>query len=238
MIEVKVLKGGARTLSHHQMLEVPHGKGVVHFARSLEGPGRHSEVMGAIDSQDLLRPTTAQTLSLVRAALQNPEDEYCAEVLSRFSGPGSYLWTGTENLGFPGGAFLYDNVDGERSSISGGQLIEILAAGDSSVRFARKGFKFGELDIEDAVLNDYTVGQIGGAESLPLVRDVATQLNKPQIAYINGLGGTDSEVRRCTAVGGYYGGLCLVGCLGGGDGYASGVSKSGEASAPKSLDKE
>ena len=62
----------------------------------LIGPDYYTHVMEKIDSQNLIRPTTAEVLSFLDLALQNPDDPDSLEMLKKFKPKQPFLWKGME----------------------------------------------------------------------------------------------------------------------------------------------
>jgi|APSaa5957512622_1039677.scaffolds.fasta_scaffold31612_2 hypothetical protein len=230
-METIALKGNGQVRQGRTEIDVPYNDGKITFVQPLVGPNYHAEVMGSIDSQGLLRPTTAQTLSLVDLAMQNPDEAHCKEILERFRK--NYLWTSTESLSFPEGVIVYDNVDGKMPSTSK-ELMKLADKNDPRARFVQRGFKTGEMRISEFLEHPYTVAQVG-EDMLPVVQRVAEQLNK-KYAYIYGLDEASQDTKRFTAVYVYVDRLLLCGDYRGGGrvGCASGVLNTGEASRAKS----
>lgn len=115
-------------------------------------------VKKAIDEKNLLRPTTAQTLSLMNLVLQNPEDEHCKGILQKLKR--YFLWTSTENLYTSEGIIVYDDIDGKMPSDKKG-LLKLLEEGNKAVRFVPYGFKRASQSISEFVKNPYVIAQAG-----------------------------------------------------------------------------
>jgi hypothetical protein len=234
-METTELKGNGQIRAGRIEIDVPYRDGKSTFVLPMHGPDYHSKVMGKIDSQKLLRPTTSQVLSLVDLAMQNPSEAHCKEILNRFTN--NYLWSGTESMSFPEGVIVYDNVDAEmpKNTLV---LRKMIKEGDRRARFVEPGFQTGDMPIEDFLSNPYTIAQVG-EEMIPVVRRVAERLRLSN-AYVSGLDSSNQDVKRFTAVSGYGGRLDLDGnyddnCR---NGHASGVLDTAEGSAPKNLGKE
>ncbi len=180
--------------------------------------------MDKIDSQDLYRPTTAETLSLVDLALQNPDEQYCAKILKRFKN--NYLWTGTESLSFSEGVLVYDNIDGKMPQTSKG-LLDLVNAKDERVRLVHSEFERGYMSISKFLKNPYTIAQIG-ENMIETAERIAKSISKKG-AYVFGLDKSSSDTKRLTAVGSDWndGRLDLDGDsrAGDSDGCVSGVRK-------------
>jgi hypothetical protein len=220
-MQITDLQGNGQVRAGRTEIDVPHRGEISTFILPMQGPNYHNDVMKSIDSQKLIRPTTAQTLSLVDIAQQNPDEPHCAAILDKFRK--NYLRTATENVSFPDGALVYDNVDGKMPS-NRSALLELAQAGDSRVRFVESGFKTGWMSLDDALTNPYVIAQLGGVDMLPVFERIAKRINDKD-AYVFGLSGTEQDTKRYTAVLGYYDRLNLDGdCDGNGRlGFASGV---------------
>jgi len=228
-MEIITLKGNGQLRTGKTELDVPCLDKTLTFILPLIGPNYHENVMGEIDSQKLYRPTTAQTLSLVDLAMQNPKEKHCAEILNRFKN--NYLWTATENLTFLEGVLVYDNTDGKMPQTSE-ELLKLYDAKDKRVRFVKPGFKTGVMPISEFLEHPYTIAQVG-EDMFKTAERVAKVCHKKE-AYVFGLYKANSDVKRLTAVNsgwrgsrlyldGYFPGSCFPG--GYGCGYASGVCK-------------
>lgn len=227
------LKGNGKVRTGRTEIDVPHKGEIITFIYPLKGPNYHADIMSQVDSDGLLRPTTAQTFSLVDLAIQNSDEAHCKEVLNRFKN--NYLWTATESLSVPAGVIVYDNTDGKMPANSKDLMVK-LSAGDKSVRFVPKGFKTGAMPISDFLKHPYTIAQVG-EDMLETVERVAKYYHKKE-AYVFGLDSAERDTRRFTALDSNWDDcrLYLLGYYLDDDwcGYASGVSgKSAEGASPK-----
>ncbi len=220
-MEVIDLKGNGQVRIAGIEMDVPYLGKTITYTLPLIGPNFHQNVMGSIDKAKLLRPTTAQTLSLVDLALQNPEEANCQEVLTRFKK--NYLWTSTEGLSFSDGYIAYDNIDGKMPQTSQ-KLTKMLDAKDPRVRFVKPGFKTGYLPMNEFLKHPVLTAHVG-EEMIPVVERIAKKFNKSR-GYVFAVDKSESDAKRLSAVvSGRYVGLGLVGDYGATvrDGYASGV---------------
>lgn len=215
-MEITNLKGGGQLRTGATVLDVPHLKNNREtFVLPLIGPDYHKNVMGEIDSQKLYRPTTAETFSLVDLALQNPWEQYCAEILNKFKE--KYLWTATESLSFKDGVLVYDNIDGKMPKTSKG-LLELLNAKDERVRLVQPGFEKGSMPISKFLKHPYVISQIG-KNMIETAERVARFFDKKE-ACVFSLDKASSDTKRVTAVYSYWDGSRL----GLGGDYHDGVS--------------
>jgi len=231
-METRALEGGGKIRIARTEIDIPHRGEIVTFVTPLVGPNNYPKVMGEIDSQGLLRPTTAQTFSLLNIALQNEDEPGFADLLRIFRD--DYLWTSTRSTAFPGGVLVYDDIDGTMPSDSVG-LLKLIEVGDKRVRLVKLGFKTRYMPISDLLKNPYLVAQVGGEDMLPIVEKVAKAVDKKE-TYIHGVDHSEVKDKRYTALDGYGGGLGVDGDYrdGDGDGRAFGVLKTGEASRAES----
>jgi hypothetical protein len=227
-VAIATLEGKAQLKTERTVVSVPH----------LFGPSYYKNVMEEIDSQKLYRPTTAEVLSFIDLALQNPDEPDCLEILKRFKqkqlflwagieknhNPDyvelkrrfrqGYLWTCTESLSFPEGVLVYDNKDGTIPKTSK-KLLGLLNEGDQRVRFVEPGFEKGFMSISDFLKNPYTIAQIGGEDMLETAERVAKACYERE-ACVLGPDRADFDKRWLTALfsgcennSGFY----LNGCL-------------------------
>ena len=231
-METLTLKGIKRNGSievGRTIINVPHLEGILTFLHPAIGPGTYNNVMGQVTKDELLRPTSSQTLSLVDLAYQNRDSPYIKDVADLFIK--KYLWSATENLSIlKNGIIVYDNINGEMPQTSK-KLLEMYESKDQRVRLVPYGFKTGSQEVSDFVRNPYVIAQFGEGQ-MDLVARVAERFKlKP---WVNAVQNVDRETKRYTALGSLWGGgrLCVDGAYHGGDddGYAFGVRNTGEAS--------
>ncbi len=233
-METKQLKGNGKIVSARTEIYVPHLGKVLAFSLPMASPNYFKNVMGAIDEDKKLRPTTAQTLSLVDLALQNPDEEHCKDILSKFKD--NYFWASTENLWGKEDVIVYDNADGKMPS-DRKSLIKRRKDGDEAVRIVPYGFKTGSQSVDELLENSYVIAQIGNKDMLDVVKRVAERISKNN-PYVWALDSTREDVERYTALCSYWDGDRLV--LYGDyvdyyrDGFASGVrDASAEGAKPQ-----
>jgi len=214
-------------------IDVPYQDRTITFVYPAKGPGIYQGVMDQVSLDGLLRPTSAQTISLVDSAFQDENEPEFKDVLTKFKN--RYLWTSTENLSVPKqGIIVYDNINGKMPSTSK-ELLEMYEAKVPEVRLVPYGFKTGSQSISDFVKNPYVIAQFG-EEQMDLVARVAEKFKK--IPYVTALQNVDSETKRYTALDSNRDlgrGLDVIGL---GRGYnwlgcALGVRNTGEASRAK-----
>ena len=210
-------------------IDVPYQDRTITFVYPAKGPGTYQGVMNQVSLDGLLRPTSAQTISLVDSALQGKNEPEFRGVLTKFKD--RYLWSATESLSIPKrGIIVYDNINGKMSSTSK-ELLEMYEAKVPEVRLVSYGFKTESQSISDFVKNPYVIAQFG-EEQMDLVARVAEKFKlKPEVTALQNV---DRKTKRHTAfyaswsdrrlyVDGDYHDNYRVGC-------AFGVRNTGEAS--------
>jgi hypothetical protein len=170
---------------------------ILPFIDDLSTREKGSSVMETIDEKDLLRPTTAQTLSLLNLVLQNPDEEHCKNIIQKLRN--YFLWTSTENLYTSKGIIIYDNVDGKMPSDRDG-LLKLLEEGNKAVKLVPYGFKRSSQPLSEFVKNPYVIAQAG---DLPeeMISNVADKINKYGVHDVDTLDhfGTE-DMKRPTSI--------------------------------------
>ena len=170
-------------------LDVSHQNGKISFVYPAFGEDTHIYLYNLINAKKLNMSTSAQMVSLIYAAWQNPKERYQAEIINIFKN--YLLLTFTGNLYLPGkGVYLQDrpeirigNVIMEESN-----LLKILASDsfdeggvtfskDRSVRFVPFGFKIGEQRSKELAKNPYAIAFAGGQESAEKLAEAASNFN-------------------------------------------------------------
>jgi len=230
------LNGNGKIVEARTEIYVPHLGETLAFSLPMQGQDYFQKVMNAIDTDNGLRPTTAQTLSLVDLALKNKDNEYCKDILSKFRN--QYFWSATENLWGKEDVIVYDNVDGKMPS-DRTSLIKRMKDGDNAVRVVPYGFKIERQSVDELLKNPYVIAQVGNKDMLDVVKRVAEGVSKNK-PFVWALGSQNSDVKRYTALSSIWDGDRLVfsgdGDGSGNDGYASRVrnaSAEGAKSAKK-----
>ena len=222
----KVQAEGLKVKEGRIELSAQHLDGEVTFIYPFAGPNTFAKVGEQINSQNLIRPTMAQTASLVYSAWQNPEEKYSAEIIKVLKS--RWLWAFNGLLYTSKGVYIQDlpKTENGRVSLSLSELEKKLKQGDPSVRFVPNGYKTGEQSSSDLAKNPFVIDLAGkeGAEKLAEVSD--KYKNKPYVYALTNVKGQESRV---AALGGSwgFGGLDVVGGFGDfGSGHALGVSRS------------
>ncbi len=196
----KRLNGNGKIVVARTEIYVPHLGEVLAFSLPMNGPSYFKNVMGSIDEDKGLRPTTGQTISLVDLAMQNPDEEHCKEILRKFRN--NYFWTATENLWGKDNVIVYDNIDGKMPS-DRKSLIKRHKDGDKSVRIVPYGFKTENQTVDELLKNPYVLAQVGDKDLLDVVKRVAEGISK-KMPYVWTLGSTDEDLKGYTALGSYW----------------------------------
>jgi len=211
-------------------IKFPHKDKTITFIYPPKGPGNYEYLMNQIDQEELLRPTTAEILSLIDIVLQNPDEKHCGDILYKLRG--CHLWTSTENLYTKEGIFVYDNIDGKIFD-NEEELFKKLGK-DNTIRFVSYGFKTGTQSVSDFVRNPYILAQIG--EGLQeVVERVTSKLKEMSYLDIGHISGVE-KAERFTVIDANWlsHGLFISGRFNGNDrGFSFGVNKTGKASAQK-----
>jgi len=228
-MEIKELNGNGKIVVARKEIYVPHLDGVFASSLPMVGPASFKNVMSAIDEDKGLRPTTAQTFSLVDLALQNPEEEHCKDILSKFKN--KWFWTATESLWGNEDVIVYDNVDG-KMPFDRKSLIKRYEDGDEAVRIVPYGFKTESQSIAKFIKNPYVIAQVGNKNMIDVVKRVTKRISNID-PYVSALGSTNEDVKRYTVLDSGWCGdiLSLVASRDGSDynGYAFRVCNASKA---------
>jgi hypothetical protein len=106
-----------------------------------------------------------------------------------------------------------------------------IESGDGAVRFVERGFKTGEMSIQDFLKHPYLLAQVG-EDMVDVVERVANQCNKAKV-WIYGIDQAEQDRRRYTSLCDYHGRLDVNGGYFdvGRNGYAFGVLNTGEGTS-------
>jgi hypothetical protein len=228
-MKTEVKSKGIEVKEARTALTVPHLDGKLTFAYPAKGPGIYQEVGQEIDNDklpsQLYRPTIAETISLIHAAVQDKDNnKYVREVMDILHNRNRYLYCFTKNLWTPEGVYAADDRDG--SPLNRQDLERRLQANDSSVRFVPYGFKLGEQTPEELEVNPLIKAH-AGEEGAQKLAEIASEFKKRP--FVRGLEKVTKDKERITGLyGGWNGsGLCFDGDFfdGGGSGFAFGVQK-------------
>jgi hypothetical protein len=210
-------------------IDVPCQDRYITFVYPSKGPGRYLNVMNQISVDGLLRPISAQIISLVYSAQQAEDEPEFNDILTKLKN--NYLWSATENLSIPKiGIIVYDNIDGKMPQTSK-ELLELSEAKDPRVRLVPYGFKTGSQSISDFIKNPYVIAQFG-EEQMDLVARVAKGFkNRP---WVDAILDPSRLTKKYTALDSDWGD-CRLYVYGDcdddfDDGFVFGVCNTGEAS--------
>ena len=162
MIEEKLGDDGT-WFRNSQQIGVPESDGGYIFEFPMFGPGNHETVMNIIDSEGLLRPTLSQILLFVERADRNIRKRTLNDISVNLRS--GYIWTATEKFSRAEGVYIYDNID-RKMPEDESELIKMYERGDSRIRFVERGFKDGDLPINESWGSEYILGLIGGKQYL------------------------------------------------------------------------
>jgi hypothetical protein len=186
-------------------LKVPHEGNKITFQYP-PFKGTYGNVANSIDKDNLKRPTSSKTASLVYDAFQNKEGEYESQIIKILND--AYLWEFTGNLYLPksdeeisNGVILEYNpkIENGKLVMDKNNLVKRLKENDSNVKFVPFGFKTGEQNLIELQKNPYIVARYGkeGAEK---ISEVASKYKSNP--YLNAFNSVDKEQTRMSALSG------------------------------------
>ena len=185
------------------LTKIPHEGGELSFQYPAFGGDTYENVAKAIDKEGLLRPTSAQTASLVYDAFQNKKGKEELEIIKILEK--SWFWEFTGNLYLPksneeinNGVILYDTPTGDLNP-GKENLFEKLQNNDSSVRFVPFGDNFEER---------YLIGRYGEGEA-DKITEIASEYKKPLKVW--SFDSVDKEKTRKSALNRSWAGLLTAG---------------------------
>ncbi|MEK6833633.1 MAG: hypothetical protein AABY32_06330 [Nanoarchaeota archaeon] len=167
--------------------------------------GYYGNVAEAIDKDNLKRPNSPETASLIYDAFQNRDGKYESEIIKILNN--NWFWEFTGNLYLPksnneinNGVIIEYNpkIENRKLIMNKNSLIQRLKENDSSIKFVPFGFKTGEQSLIELQKNQYIVERYGkeGAEK---IAEIASKYkNKP---YIYSFDSVDEEKTRMSALG-------------------------------------
>ena len=160
--------------------------------KEIIGPEDYNHVMQAVSNKGLVRPTSAQLISLLNDSYQNAGSTLSADIVDKFEH--HYLWTATEHITLPNqGILIYDNIQGEKLPID--RLVAMHNARNERVRFAPYGFKTKTQSISDFLSNPLVIEHFGEA-AMPIVEEIVKRLKfEPYVSAL--LESEKSERRYC-----------------------------------------
>ena len=232
---LKIREGKIELIAEHA------GKEII-FVYPASGPGTYADVRSKISEGKLKMPTMSETASLVYSAWQNSEEKYSKEIINLLKS--KWLWANNGILWAKKGVYVQDNppvkdgniiMDEKRleKKLSNCQY-GIMKSCDESIRFTEYGFDLESQNAYNLAKNRFVIALAGteGAEKL-----AKTAEKYPSKPYVFGFNRPDENKIRVAALGSYWGDgrLFVFGVFHdyGWLGFASGVSKTGEASPRK-----
>ena len=200
--------------------------------------GYYGNVAKEIDKENLKRPNSPETASLIYDAFQNKDGKYESEIIKILND--KYFWEFTGNLYLPksnegvnNGVIIEHNpkIENGKVSMNKNDLIKRLQENDSNVKFVPFGFRIGEQTIGELEKNEYIVARYG-EEGAAKIAKIASQYNgKPFLWSFNSV---DEKIQRLSALDRYwsFGDRLIVDGLFWGDGvrgHAFGVCKDSQS---------
>ncbi len=162
-------------------ITVPHQGKRITFVAPYAGPLNYNAVGKKIDKARLLRPTFAETVSLVYSATQNQDNKYAQQVLDILKN--SWFW------GFNG--IIYKPKEGA--------FISDRNRKDIHVPF---GFKTGENSLEEFVKNPFVLALVEGEEGAEKLGKIAKSLKLiPHVWSFYKVSSTEKRVARLSSDG-------------------------------------
>ena len=166
--------------------------------------GTYGNVAKAISEENLQRPNSAETASLIYDAFQNPKGEYESGIIKILND--SWFWEFTGNLYLPkssdeinNGVILENNpqiVNG-KLSMDRKSLIKRLQENDSSVKFVPFGYKIGEQNLIELQKNPYIVARYGEEGAQKIAEISSKYKSKPKLWSFDSV---DEEKARMSAL--------------------------------------
>ncbi|MFA4953290.1 MAG: hypothetical protein WC584_03635 [Candidatus Pacearchaeota archaeon] len=211
--------------------EIPHeGRKLTFQHPAFRGP--YGNVAEAIDKEDLQRPNSAETASLLYDTFQNPEGEYESQIIKILND--LWFWEFTGNLYLPksneeinNGVILENNpqIINGRLNMNKQSLIKRLKEDDQSVKFIPFGYKIGEQNLIELQKNSYIVARYG-EEGAQKIAEVASKYeSKPKLWSFDSVGEEGVRMSALSWSLRFGGRLDVVGddWYGGSGGHAFGV---------------
>ncbi len=166
--------------------------------------GNYGNVANAINNDNLKRPNSSETASLVYDAFKNSDGKYESEIIKILND--TLLWEFTGNLYLPklnekidNGVILEYNpkIENGKLIMDKNSLIKRLKENDSNVKFVPFGFKTGKQNLIELQKNPYIVARYGkeGAEK---IAEIASKYkNEP---YVYSFDSVNEEKVRMSAL--------------------------------------
>jgi hypothetical protein len=136
---------------------------------------------GYIEEDGLGKPTISEIVSLIHAALGNPEARFSKPILSQLGYGG--FWGFTKGLiVYDEGVFIEDNPPGE-VPMDKARLAERLEASDPSVRYVSCGYRSGEQS-RSGVANNPCAVAVLGKEGARKFADISTNYDSDPRLFV------------------------------------------------------
>ena len=166
--------------------------------------GTYGNVAKQIDKENLKRPNSAETASLVRDAFQNSQGQYESEIIKILKD--RWFWEFTGNLYTPksnaeinNGVILENNpqIANGRLNMNKQSLVKRLQENDPLIKFVPFGFKTGEQTVLELERNPYIVARYG-EEGAQKIAEVASKYSRnPKLWSFDSV---DEEKQRMSAL--------------------------------------
>ncbi len=162
---------GLKVRERQTHLIVPHEDTELTFIHQSKQKGNYVDVRNNLESQDLLMPTIAQTVSLIYSAFRGSDNKYSRKIIRLMRS--TWLWGSTGILWTPKGVYIQDNpfiVNGE-VAMNESALERNLKKG--IIRFVPYGFKLGKQSSLELSKNNFIKTLVGeqGADNLAEIAD-------------------------------------------------------------------
>jgi hypothetical protein len=210
---------------------IPYEKGNITFQYPAF-KGYYLNVASAIDKDNLKRPNSPKTASLVYDAFKNSNRKYESEIIKILNE--AFLWEFTGNLYLPksnekvnNGVILEYNpkIENGKLKMDKTSLIKRLNENDSNVKFVPFGFKIGKQNLIELQKNPYIIARYGKEGAEKIAKIASKYKNEPHVDSFDSV--NEEKVRMSALDTGWNpdAGLLVV-CkdwFGGDYGYAFGV---------------
>ena len=171
--------------------------------------GTYGDVAEQIDKENLKRPTSSETASLVYDAFQNPDGKYESEIIQILKS--RWFWEFTGNLYIPksneeinNGVIIVSNpeISEGKLNLDKSNLVKRLQEGDASLKFVPFRFKIGEQTTSDLEKNPYIIARYG-KEGAQKIAKVASRYKKN--SYLWSFNSVEEEKTRMSALDSIWG---------------------------------
>jgi len=188
-------------------LYVSHLGGEITFAHPNVGPETYVNVGTEISTQGLIRPSMAQTASLVYSAFRYRDSKYSQEIERILKNEWLWVFTGNRYVKSDNGVYIEDNPKIKEGKIlidNRDNLIKRLESNDNSVRFVPFGFEKGEQKLRELEKNPYVIG-LAGKEGAEKLAEVAGTYKSEPLIFVLNKDDFDSEKTKVSIMGSGWG---------------------------------